>query len=193
MSILDELKKLILAREGSVAGVRNIADAVKVLASIEGAETAGAQTIADGIREIQEYESGTNVNPLSAFIVEGDFEATTTQLLGKSLSDIQTDVEIENGKVTGTAKYISGWTAFSGDPALQSGHFLALHADVPDVAGVTYKAKLTNEVTLDNDQIVIFFLDGREGKPFIFTASKDGFSSAVRTLDWSGLTLAPEV
>ena len=35
MSIVDELKKLIIARGGSVAGVQTIADAVRVLTELE--------------------------------------------------------------------------------------------------------------------------------------------------------------
>lgn len=35
MSIVDELKKLIIARGGDTAGVMTIADAVKVLVSLE--------------------------------------------------------------------------------------------------------------------------------------------------------------
>lgn len=35
MSIVDELKKLILARGGDVAGVQTIADAVRVLTELE--------------------------------------------------------------------------------------------------------------------------------------------------------------
>lgn len=35
MSIVDELKKLIIARGGSVAGVQTIADAVRVLVQLE--------------------------------------------------------------------------------------------------------------------------------------------------------------
>lgn len=38
MSIVDELKKLIIARGGSTAGVQTIADAVKVLTELEQAE-----------------------------------------------------------------------------------------------------------------------------------------------------------
>jgi len=35
MSIVDELKKLILARGGDVAGIQTIADAVRVLTEME--------------------------------------------------------------------------------------------------------------------------------------------------------------
>ena len=39
MSIVDELKKLIVAKGGSTAGVQTIADAVKVLTEIEKTES----------------------------------------------------------------------------------------------------------------------------------------------------------
>ena len=193
MSILDELKKLILTRHGSVAGVRNIADAVKVLVTLADGDPSGAQTIADGIREMQENESGTNTNPLKNITIEGQFEAETSQLFGKALSAIQEDVVISNGVVTGTSKYITDWTEYSpGDTYFQNGHFLALKVDVPDTEGVTYTAKLTKEVELDSDQIVVFFLEDRAGIPIVISASKPGFETAVRTLDWSGLTFEPE-
>ena len=57
MSIVDELKALIVARNGDPSGVRNITDAVKVLAQLQEGETAGAQTIAQGIRAIREAEA----------------------------------------------------------------------------------------------------------------------------------------
>ena len=38
MSIVDELKKLILKRGGSIAGVETIADAVRVLVALEEGE-----------------------------------------------------------------------------------------------------------------------------------------------------------
>lgn len=60
MSILDELKKLILARGGSVAGVRNIADAVKVLVVLANGEAGGVQTIAEGVKAITATETKPN-------------------------------------------------------------------------------------------------------------------------------------
>lgn len=56
MSIVDELKQLIVARGGSVAGVRTIADAVKVLAVLKEADPSGTQTIAEGISVIRKKE-----------------------------------------------------------------------------------------------------------------------------------------
>lgn len=42
MTIVDELKKLIVARGGETAGVHTIADAVKVLTAIETENAEGA-------------------------------------------------------------------------------------------------------------------------------------------------------
>ena len=44
MSIVDELKKLIIARSGSTAGVQTIADAVKVLTALESENTEDEDT-----------------------------------------------------------------------------------------------------------------------------------------------------
>lgn len=46
MSIVEELKKLIIARGGSTVGVMTIADAVKVLATLE--DPAAEKPEADG-------------------------------------------------------------------------------------------------------------------------------------------------
>ena len=194
MSIVDELKKLITARGGSVAGVHNITDAVKVLVTLDNSgDPTGVQTIADGVKVMHQTESGTAVNPLKNLTISGNFEAETSQLFGKSLSDIQTDVTITDGRITGTSKYISDWSAYSpGDTYFQNGHFLALYVNVANATGVTYTAKLTKEAELDSDQIVVFFLEDRAGIPIVIKASKSGFETAVRTLDWSGLTLAPQ-
>ena len=44
MSIVDELKKLIIARGGSVAGIQTIAEAVRVLVNMESEENTPLET-----------------------------------------------------------------------------------------------------------------------------------------------------
>lgn len=63
MSIVDELKQLILARGGSVEGVHTITDAVKVIAALNDGDTANKQTIAEGIRAIWEAEAESDSEP----------------------------------------------------------------------------------------------------------------------------------
>lgn len=196
MSIVDELKKLIIARNGSIAGVSTIADAVKVLVALEDGDPTGAMTIAEGVHAMWEKEGGPGENPLKALVVIGDFEATTEQLLGKSLSDLQTSVEIDMDTctMTGTLKYVTGYTGFSGDEELQKGHYLAIKADVDDVSGVTYTINTgKGDVELDSDQILIWRVDERyPSTPLEVTASKTGFAPVKRTFNISGLTLAPQ-
>ena len=50
-------------------------------------------------------------------------------LLGKELSDLQSGVSVGQDAIAGTLKYVTGYTGFSGDPAEQEGHYLALHID----------------------------------------------------------------
>ena len=171
MSIVDELKKLIIARGGQTVGVRNIADACHVLSDIEA--------------KIE--------NPLKELEVSGDFEATTEQLLGKSLSDLQEDVVFNpaTGKVSGTLKYVTGYTGFSGNPDEQEGHYLAVKADVDGVSSVTYTTTTYKESTLDSDQILIYRVDGHDGIPLAVTAAKSGYTPVTQTFDLSGLVLEP--
>lgn len=172
MTIVDELKGLITARGGQTVGVRTIADACKVLSQIE---------------------SKIN-NPLKMLAVEGDFEATTDQLFGKALSDIQENIVVNmaTGKITGVCHYISGWANFSSSEELQNGHYLALHVDVEGESDVVYTSQLTRKVTLDDDQIVIIRIEGNTAYPVVITASKSGYTPVTRTFDISGLLLEPE-
>lgn len=172
MAIVDELKKLILSRGGQVAGV---------------------QTIADACAKLNEIESGI-VNVLKGLTIVADFEATSEELLGKSLTDLQEDIIINpnSGEIKGTLKYVTGYTEFSGDAAEQTGHYLAIKCTVPDVTGVTIKhSRPGREVTLDSDGIVIYRVDNFVNYPFTVTAYKDGYTPVSRTFRIDNLNLAP--
>lgn len=83
---------------------------------------------------------------------------TSTDLLGKSVSDLQENVAVTGNALTGTLKYVSDYTGFSGDPDLQKGNYLAIHVgNVPADAKV--KVELiggeSGEVELDADRICI--------------------------------------
>lgn len=49
-------------------------------------------------------------------------------LLGASLTDLQTDVSIGDDSITATLPYMEDYTGFSGDAKLQEGHFFAFKA-----------------------------------------------------------------
>lgn len=51
---------------------------------------------------------------------------TSIDLFGKDCDDLQETVAVADGAVTGTLKYVTGYTGWSGDPDEQEGNYLAL-------------------------------------------------------------------
>lgn len=113
-------------------------------------------------------------------------------LLGKTVDDLQTDVTIESDSISGILKYVDNYTGFSGDPDLQYGNYLAIHAEVPEVDGVTITAKFNTEAVLDADGICVVRVDDNE-KKLIVTASKEGCEDVVKTFDLTDLVLEEEL
>ena len=80
-------------------------------------------------------------------------------MLGKTVSDLQTSVEVGIDEITGTLNYITGYTGFSSNEAEQSGNFLALKM------GTNLEESITTEelvggtvgqpVTLDADMNIV--------------------------------------
>ena len=128
-------------------------------------------------------------NPNVSLTVAADVPAGT-DLLGKHVTDLQSDIFIGPEQITGKLKYVTGYTGFSGDPAEQSGHYLVTHSTAAD--GATIKAELiggtSGEVTLDEDGILITRVTSNQQKLKI-TAIKDGSPSAVKIFDLTGLDL----
>lgn len=89
---------------------------------------------------------------------------TSSDLLGKAASDLQSNIVVSDGKIKGTLKYVTGYTGFSGEEELQSGNYLAIKCDADD--GSTLKAKLIGgqfgEVTLDSDKNVIIRITDKD-------------------------------
>lgn len=97
-----------------------------------------------------------------------------------------------NGKdsVSGTLKYVTGYTGFSGDVEEQSGHYLVLHATHATADSI--KAKLHGgkhgEVTLDSDGILVTRVTDPATQTIEFKAVKSGVTSSV-TLSLRDLVL----
>ena len=113
-------------------------------------------------------------------------------MLGKSVTDLQSDIEISDDyKISGTLKKITGWTAFSGDPAEQSGNYIAVKATA--VEGATITAQVIGgdhgPVTLDEDGILIARIKNI-GQDLEFCATTETGAQRIR-YDLSGLTLTP--
>lgn len=110
-------------------------------------------------------------------------------LFGKVISDLQSGVSVGESAITGHLNYVSDYTRFSGDVALQSGNYLALHASVPDVEDVTITVKLTNTVTLDDDGQIVLRIADKDSQTVTVVASKEGYDSVTKVFSLSGLTV----
>ena len=79
-------------------------------------------------------------------------------LLGKNASDLMENVVLKNNSVSGTSKYVTGYTGFSSNVSEQSGNYIALKAvgeeDSTITAFINGGLNLT-PVTLDDDGIFI--------------------------------------
>jgi len=109
-------------------------------------------------------------------------------LLGKTADELQTGVTFGSDTVSGTLKYVEEYTGFSGDPEEQSGNYLAMHAEVPDVDGVTITVKLNKEAVLDDDGIAVIRIADKT-KELVVTASKEGCEDVVQTFALEDLIL----
>lgn len=108
------------------------------------------------------------------------------------MADLQSSVTVTGSAVSGTLLSVSGYTGFSGDPAEQSGHYLALvfTAQEGDTITVSLTNGLHGPVTLDADGILIARITDKDAQMLVVTATAADGSAETREYDLSGLTLA---
>ena len=117
-------------------------------------------------------------------------------MLGKVVANLQEDVEIGEYGVSGTLKYVTGYTGFSGDVAEQSGNYLILHFEVEGEDDAVIKVGLTKGKTqglkaLDADGLMIFRLE-RADQEIIVEASLAGYKTITKYIPIHGLVLETE-
>ena len=127
---------------------------------------------------------------------QGEFVAVTgdVDLLGLIPDDLQEDIEITNNAISGTLKYVTDYTGFSGDVSEQSGNYLALK--VTALAGASITVELINgtvghPVTLDSDGMIVLKIADVDTQSIEVVATK-GNISEKQSFTISGLTLEPE-
>jgi len=149
-------------------------------------------------REIYDYikETPGNVNPailrnmldkyverqtneLYDYNVDVDFDPDT-DLLGKTIDELETGVKVVDGRVYGTLYSVTDYTGFSSDPEEQHGYYLVLHFESDKADSIK-----VNGVTLDEDGIHILIMKNRKGK--IRVELTKGQDIAVDYLDIDGL------
>ena len=120
--------------------------------------------------------------------------AAGTDLLGKSVSDLQSGITVGENAITGTLKYVTGYTGFSGDAAEQKGNYLAFHSASTGADSITVEliggTSGRGEVTLDGDGIMIARISNINQKIKV-RAYKNGVVANSRLYSLAGLTLTP--
>ena len=113
-------------------------------------------------------------------------------LLGKSVSDLQTGVSVGANEITGTLKYVSDYTGFSSNVAEQSGNYLAIHCDTDVVAdSITVEligGTVGHPVTLDSDGLIVLRITNTATQSVRVVATK-GSETVTKTFSLTGLTL----
>ena len=156
--------------------------------------------VMSGVQFFVEYAAGVvkgtiDDSFLDDLTVAPETDTFGTLYDGKKASDLQTNVAVNGGKITGELKYIEGGLASSG-PLAGSGHFLALKWSNLDSDTTSLKVGLVPSVSgmelqecfADNDRNGVFKITDKDNQVFEIVQS-DGTHKNVQFFDLSGLTL----
>ena len=116
-----------------------------------------------------------------------------TDVLGKTVAELQSGVTISGSTISGTLNNIDGYTGFSGNVAEQSGHYLVLRADTGN-ASDTITVELIggtvgHPVTLDSDRNIVLRIASTSTQSVKVVAT-DGKRTVTKSYSLTGLTLA---
>ena len=146
--------------------------------------------------------SGAMIRPYSAIALELTYSvylnveptAGTTTRYGKLVSSLQENVLVHDDYITGTLKYVTGYTGYSGDPAEQSGYYIALDFTATDGATTTIQmlggASEGNPIDMSADMYAVGRITNKRSQKIKVTTTLSGVSvSKVYSL--ANLVLEP--
>ena len=119
--------------------------------------------------------------------------AADFDLFGKVIGDLQSDIVIGDSGITGTLKYVTGYTGFSSDVSMQSGNFLAIKCETPNLSTETITVEVVNgtsgAVTLDDDGVIVLRIADKDTQSVRVTATRSGLTTWTKTYSLTGLTV----
>lgn len=135
------------------------------------------------LHDLVETEIAKSTNPLYKVTVSDDIDADE-DLFGKTISDIQSPIQVIEDVIYGQSKEID-YPNFSSKPNEKHGHYIAFHVSQPE--NITDATIKVNGVTLDSDGIIVLILDrdGMKPKAAKIEITKDGYDKAEIVLDLS--------
>lgn len=104
---------------------------------------------------------------------------------------MQSNVVVGETSITGTLKYVTGYTEFSSETSEQSGNYLVLKLAVDPADAVTTVEVVggtKGPVTLDSDMNIVLLIRNKDTQSIKVTVTK-GKESVVKTYSLTGLTL----
>ena len=140
---------------------------------------------------------GNRCKPLSGLTVNA--EADQSEVLGKLVSELQSDVTVSDTGITGTLAYVTDYTGFSSDPELQSGNFIALKISDVDPTAVSVKGGIVPssigadlvEMIDDPDQNIVLRVTNKGTQKATFVQKDADGNELKQEFALSGLTLEP--
>lgn len=116
-----------------------------------------------------------------------------TDVLGKTVAELQSGVTISGSTISGTLNNIDGYTGFSGNVEEQSGHYLVIRADTGN-ASDTITVELIggtvgHPVTLDSDRNIVLRIANTSTQSVKVVAT-NGKRTVTKSYSLTGLTLA---
>lgn len=121
--------------------------------------------------------------------------SNTDNVLGKLASDLQNNVILSGDNITGTLKYVSGFTGYSEDTALQEGNYLALKINAAPIdVVVTAELLGSSEASkkIGADGVATFRITNTASQSIKVTAIM-GRETTIKTYGLSGLKLETAV
>ena len=169
-------------------GVINIIDGNKQYRAISFKDDC-VTYLTDAAKSAHAYASGAVVdNPILSISATSD-----TPILGKNVSEFQSNINIEDSKITGTLNYIEGFTEFNGsDPTEQQGNYLFLN--FKDTVADKIEAKLVGGksgkfIDCTSDKWMLYWIT--EACTAVIVKLTKGTKTIEKTYDISELVLTP--
>lgn len=103
---------------------------------------------------------------------------SSVDLFGKNCTDLQEDIAVANGAITGTLKYVTGYTGFSGKAKEQKGNFIAIkvtNSSADEIyAGIAPSVSGKELVKLNDDGITVIQVNDHENQEIRVEVVKNG-------------------
>lgn len=129
-----------------------------------------------------------NSNAIAMTVIAPD---GSTDLFGKTASELQTNIAIGEDTISGKLLYVENYTGFSSNLSEQQGNYLALKVEA-DVSGAKLSAELlggkSGEKVLDSDGLIVFKVSNGDSQSVKVTATKDK-DTVVKVYSLKGLEL----